>query len=114
MTATPATVARLFDGKQLVKRVHIENATKIIQTNDMPPPLLKELDDSFGEEHRVTPFSVWEHCAWAGTDYIDYEDWMVEFGPVSTPKTAMVPRKDKSPVVVVIYADYQRQGGRVG
>lgn len=114
MTATPLIVGRLYDGKQLVKRVHLESALQVIQTNDMPPPRLRELDDSFEETNRPMPFSVWEYKAWGSTDYIDYPEWMTEFGPSSPPDTSLVNREGKSPVVVVIYADYQRQGGRIG
>ena len=115
-STTPLTVGRLFDGNQLVKRVLIEYASKIIQTNDTPPQRLRELDDAFheGDAHRTIPFSVWKHTAWSGTDYIDYDEWMREFGPKSPPLTAIVLRKDRPAVVVVRYADYQRQGSRIG
>ena len=113
MTATPAIVGRLFDGHQLVKRIVLDHAPTVIQTNDMPPPRLRELDASFGERATV-PFSIWEHSAWTGTDYLDIEEWMLEFGPQHPPVTSVVNRTDRPPVVVVRYADYQRQGGKLG
>lgn len=118
MTAVPATIGRLYDGTQLVKRIHLfnEGAPRIIQTNDMAPSRLRELDASFYEdgESRPIPFSLWEHTSWGGTDYLSHDEWMVEFGPQSPPEASVVQRSQRPPVVVVRYADYQRKGGGVG
>jgi hypothetical protein len=118
MGATPAIIGRLFDGQQLVKRIHLynEGAPQVIETNDMAPRRLRELDDSFYEDpsSRALPFSVWERTDWGGTDYLPLREWMLDFGPRHPPAAAIVPNKDGQPVVVVQYADYQRKGSRVG
>ncbi len=114
----PAVIGRLYDGTQLVKRIHLykEGAPKVIQTNDMPPARLRELDSSLHEdaERRPIQFSVWEQTGWGTTDYLSFEEWMLDFGPRHPPQDAVVPRKDNPPVVVVRYADYQRQGSKLG
>lgn len=117
MPPTPATIGRLYDGHQLVKRInlHKEGAPEVIQTNDMPPPRLRELDASLHEDssRRAIPFSIWNRTGWGSSDYLSYDEWMTEFGPNHPPEDSLLERPNKSTVVVVRYADYQRQGGRI-
>ena len=118
MTAVPVTVGRLFDGSQLVRKIHLgrEGAPEIIQTNDSPPARLRELDASLHEDdaNRLVPFSIWEHTGWGSTDYIEYREWMQDLGPRHPPAEAIVARQGKPPVVVVRYTDYQRKGSKLG
>ncbi len=110
---TPAVVARLYDGVQLIReRPLLDGAPEVIQTMEEPPPRLQALESQFDKD-RPIGFSIWERVAWGSSSIIDLHEWHMMV-PNSPPKGSLVEMKDRPPMVAIRYVDYQRTGSRVG
>lgn len=109
---TPVIVARLFDGKQLVREVpqfYLEIAPDEIQVIDAPPARLRELDKQFENSPSMVPFSVWRRTALGGASILDREEWFM-MTPQDPPAFAVVLVEGRPPLVAVRYAEYQLKG----
>ncbi len=100
---THTTVARLWDGKNIVRMIalRMHGAAPTIATT------ARLYTD--GEPDLTVPALVtdWVHQAWGGSALLSHEDWVKHFGQTTEiPADALKHRDGLDPLIAVRFADY--------